>query len=486
MLRLAVPVVLAELGWMGMGVVDTIMVGPLGPEAIGAAGVSNSLHMALAIFGMGLLLGLDTLVSQAFGARRADECHRWLLHGIALALVMSPALVGACFVLLLIVPRFGFHPTILPLVQEYFTVLLWSSVPLLFYAVFRRYLQAINAVQPVMFALVSANVVNALGNWVFIYGHLGADAMGVRGSALATLIARAYMAVVLLAAVILYDNRKQRARVREAQARASLDRLAARREVLAASPAEHVGLWKTSWRIDPARLRTLVSLGLPAAITITLEVGMFAAATALAGTLNPVATAAHQIALNVASVSFMIPLGLASAGAVRVGQAVGAENAAGAAAAGWAAILLGVLFMSGAALLFIALPRGLIGLFTKDPAVMALGASLLVVASIFQLFDGVQGVATGVLRGLGDTRTAMVTNLGGYWLLGLPVGYALCFNRGYGAIGLWIGLSIGLTVVASVLLWVWWARIDQFVASGQLPTTRTRRAARASALSHEA
>jgi multidrug resistance protein, MATE family len=431
MLRVAIPVVLAELGWMSMGVVDTIMVGPLGPEAIAASGVSNSLHFALAIFGIGLMLGLDTLIAQAYGANRIDECNRWLWHGLAFAGIVVPCLLALSWGLLLLVPRLGFHPQVAPLVETYYGILLWSGVPLVFYAVFRRYLQAIHAATPVMIALVTANLVNAFGNWAFIHGHLGMPAMGLSGSALATLIARIYLAGVLLAAVLWYDAKRK------------------------------TGLLRVSRAIERTRLRQLLRLGFPAASTVALEVGVFAAATALAGKLAPVAAASHQIALNIAALAFMVPLGLASAGAVRVGHAVGARSAPRAAAAGWTALLLGVAFMATAAIMFLAVPRQLIALFTQEEAVLALGSALLFVAAIFQLFDGLQGVATGILRGLGDTRTPMITNLAGHWLFGLPVGYSLCFVFGYGVIGLWIGLSTGLIIAGAVLLWVWHKQIHE-------------------------
>ena len=209
MLRLAGPVILAELGWMSMGIVDTIMVGRLGPEAIAASGISNSLQIAFAIFGMGLLLGLDTLISQAFGARRIDECNRWFWHGTALAAYIAPVLIVLSLVLLSFVPSLGFHPRVEPLVEDYYAILLWSGVPLLFYAVFRRYLQAIHAVTPVMIALVTANVVNAVGNWALIYGHAGLPALGLAGSAAATLLARVYLAGLLLAAVFWYDAKRE-------------------------------------------------------------------------------------------------------------------------------------------------------------------------------------------------------------------------------------------------------------------------------------
>ena len=201
MLRLAGPVILAELGWMGMGVVDTIMVGPLGPAAIGAVGVGNSLHFALAVFGMGLFLGLDMLVSRAFGAGRPDECRAWLTAGVELATMLSPLFILAAYAVKFGIPFFAFHPEVAPLVDSYFSVLLWSTPFLLFYAAFRRYLQGMHTATPVMFALVSANLVNAGANWVLIYGHLGFPALGVSGSAWATLVSRIYMAGVLLVAV---------------------------------------------------------------------------------------------------------------------------------------------------------------------------------------------------------------------------------------------------------------------------------------------
>ncbi len=221
------------------------------------------------------------------------------------------------------------------------------------------------------------------------------------------------------------------------------------------------GLRDISARIETWRLRRLFGLGLPAAMQITLEVGVFALATALAGRLEPTALAAHQIALNIASCSFMVPLGIASAGAVRVGQAIGRRDPAGAGRSGWTALAIAALFMSSMALMFLTVPVPLIRLFTADPRVIATGVTLLLVAAVFQLFDGLQVVATGILRGLGDTRTPMLWNLAGHWALGLPLGYALCFRNGWGVTGLWVGLSVGLTSVGLVLVGVWRRRIER-------------------------
>lgn len=436
MLRVAIPVVLAELGWMAMGVIDTIMVGPLGPEAIAATGIGTSLHMAFAIFGMGLLLGLDTLVSQAFGARHLDECHRWFVHGVALALVLTTPLMLICWGVYLAIPAMRFHPDVQPLLQGYYGVVIWSSPLLLLYAAFRRYLQGMHLVKPVMVALVSANIVNAAANWVLIYGELGVPAMGVVGAAWATIISRGYMVAVLVAAVVMYDRWRW-----------------------ADVPAMFA-------RLNIASFRRLLRLGFPAASTVALEVGVFASATALAGRLDPISAASHQIALNIAALAFMVPLGLASAGAVRVGHAVGAADPPRAAAAGWTAILLGMVFMVLAASAFVLVPRSLIAVFTRDEAVLALGSSLLLIAAVFQLFDGLQGVATGVLRGVADTRTPMLTNLAAHWFFGLPVGYTLCFVLGLGVRGLWIGLSTGLIIAGVVLLYAWHRRITALQPAG--------------------
>jgi len=425
MLALATPVVMAELGWVTMGIVDTVMVGSLGPDAIGAVGLSSMLFLAVGVFAMGLLLGLDPLVAQAFGARRLDECHRWLIDGLWLSVLVMPPMIALLFGANATLDRWGLPPEVLVLTRPTLAILTWSLVPLLFYVAFRRYLQAMNLVRPVMFALVAANIVNAAANWVLIHGHFGIPAMGVRGSAYATLAARMFMAGWLLIAIV-------------------------RREA-------HVvpRFRETPLGLDLSRVRRLFVLGFPAAGQMVLEVGVFSAATALAGRVSAEALAAHLIAMNFAAVTFMVPLGVASAAAVRVGQAVGRRDPRGAASAGWTAIAIGVGFMASAAIVFLIMPRRLIRFFTDDAGVLETGVSLLFVAAVFQLFDGLQGVTTGALRGLGDTRTAMLWNLAGHWVVGLPLGYLLCFRWGVGLVGLWWGLSAGLMICGVALILVW-------------------------------
>ena len=425
MLALAAPLVIAEVGWVSMGTVDTLMVGRLGAESIAAAGLASMIFFTVAVFAMGLLLGLDPLVAQAFGAGRLDDCHRWLVAGVWMAVGVSFPSVGAVYLLRAALDVWGLPPGVLVLTRLYLGVLVWSLPPFLFYVAFRRYLQAMNIVRPVTITLLLANGVNAAANWMLIFGHLGAPAIGLRGSAFATLVARTFMAVSLLA-VILAHEAKMRPRLRD-----------------------------TPLALDVPRVRTLLRVGLPAAGQMLFEVGVFALATALAGRVSADALAANQIALNMASLTFMVPYGIGSAGAVRVGQAIGRRDLLGARAAGWTAIALGVAFMTLASSTFLTFPVALVRAYTSDERVISIGVALLFVAAVFQLFDGLQGVATGVLRGAGDTQTPMFWNLGGHWLVGLPLGYLLCFRLGRGVVGLWWGLSTGLMICGVALLVTW-------------------------------
>lgn len=428
MLRLAWPVILAELGWISMGIVDTVIVRALGPAAIGAVGTGSTIFLTLMVLGMGTLLALDTFVAQNFGAGRIDECHRWLFAGLQLGAILSIGLVILAAGVLAILPHAGIHPDVLALLDPYLTHLLWSAPPLLAYTVFRRYLQAMNVVRPTMIALLSANLINAAANWVLVYGRLGFPALGVVGSAYATDAARLYLAVFLLG-VILWRERMR--------------------------PS---GLRDVRFQLEPARMWRLVRLGVPAALQVTLEVGVFAAASALAARITPVALAAHQIVLNVASFFFMVPFGLSSAAAVRVGQAVGRDDPQGVRLSGWIALGLSLLYALFISVLFVARPDAFLRIFTNDEMLLRVGASVLFICAVFQPFDGFQTVATGALRGLGETRIPMLMNLVGHWAVGLPVGYALCFAFGWGIEGLWIGLAVGLMLIGGVLLAVWHRR----------------------------
>jgi MATE family multidrug resistance protein len=427
LLALAWPLVLAELGWMSMGIVDTIMVGrlPHSAVAIGAVSLGAILFNTATISAGCLLLGLDTLVSQAYGARRIAECHRSLWAAVYLCAALTPCLVAINFLTIAGLQRFHVNPAILPQASSYVFRLNWGILPLLLYFAFRRYLQAIALVRPVMFALISANAINLAGNWVLIHGHWGFPAMGTDGSALSTCAAQFYMASVLIVSAVYYDFRRRS------------------------------GMLRVSFALDWQLLRRLLSLGLPAAAHVILEVGIFGLATVLIARLDPASLAGHIVALNMASLSFMVPLGISSAAAVRVGHLIGQRDPAAAGRAGWSALACGVAFMGFAAIAFLTIPERIARIYTSDPAVIKVSVTLLAIAAAFQLFDGCQVVVSGALRGTGNTRAPMFCNLLFYWVVGLPLGMWLCFGLGWGAAGIWVGLCCGLMLIGSALLLVW-------------------------------
>jgi MATE family multidrug resistance protein len=308
---------------------------------------------------------------------------------------------------------------------SYLRILTWGTLPLICYGTTRRYLQGVGQVRVVTVTIVVGNLLNWFANWVLIYGKLGFPALGVNGSALSTVLSRIFIALALIGAAWRYERQR-------------------------GHPLFH------HWAGPSlARLRQLAGLGLPAGGQVLLEVGAWNTVTLFAGRLSAVALAAHTIVFNYGSLSFMVPLGIGSAAAVSVGHAVGAGDGARARRAGWLALGLGTSFMLLAAMVYLGFPVALIALYTRDPQVMALGSRLLLIVAAFQIFDGIQTVSTGALRGLGETRVPMLANLVGYWVLGLPLGLTLCFVLRWGIYGLWIGLLTALIVIAATLLARW-------------------------------
>ncbi|HEV7514072.1 MAG TPA: MATE family efflux transporter [Candidatus Acidoferrum sp.] len=443
--RLALPLVLAELGWMSMAIVDTVMVGhlPDSATAMGAVSLGSNIFMVLALFGAGLLMGLDTLVSQAFGAGQREDCHRSLINSIYLSIALTPILAAPVWLLPNLLRSMQIDPAILALAIPYTNALAVGLFPLLLYFAVRRCLQAMNMVRIVAFALITANIINAVGNWVLIYGKWGAPAMGAVGSGWSTALARLYMAGVLIGYLLWYDYRHR------------------------------TDLLKTPVDIDLLRIRRLLTLGYPAALQFTLESGIFALVTALIARLGPVPLASHQIALNTVAFTYMVPLGISSAAAVRVGQAIGRKDPRAAGDAGNTAIFLGAAFMTCASAALLIFPHAIARMYTPATDVIRATTFLLAAGAAFQLFDGIQTVATGALRGAGDTRTPMLCHLIAYWIIGLPLGYWLCFGLDWGAFGLWAGLSLALILIGIVLLVVWrrmTRRLTVHVAAAHIST----------------
>ena len=418
--RLAVPVVVVQLGLMGMGVADTVMVGRVSAEALAAVAMGGLYALAISIFGMGILMALDPLVAQAVGARDgvavARSVQRGLLIATMLAVPASLALLPAGAVL-----RVLRQPeAIVPDAAGYVRALIPGMFPLFAFIVLRQSLQAMHRMRPVVATIVIANLANIVLNWILIFGRLGAPAYGPVGAAVATSLSRWLMAAALLA-------------LGWRALGPSLRPL--RREAFALKP-----------------LGRTVMIGLPIGAQYFLEISAFSLIALFMGWLGTREIAGHQIALNLASVSFMVPLGISAAASVRVGNAVGRGDPAGARSAAMLALVFGTAFMGLCGGLFILAPGPLARLYTNEPAVAALAATLIPIAGFFQVFDGIQVVSIGIMRGLGDTRTPMIVNVLGFWLLGIPLSAWLGFGAGLGARGLWWGLVAALACVAVFLV----------------------------------
>jgi MATE family multidrug resistance protein len=416
---LALPLVLAQIGLMAMGVVDTIMVGHVSARVLAEVALGNLYFFNAVVLSMGTLMALDPVVAQAIGARDDAAVGRAVQRGIVLALLLS------VFTGLLMLPV---RPVLIATRQQaeiiadtaaYVHISIPSVLPFLVFVVLRQTLQALHRAAPIVWTMIGANALNAALNWVFVYGHLGSPPLGARGSALATLVSRWVMAVALLALA-----------------------WPVLRPYLAPFRRE-------SWRVGP--LRRLLQLGGPIGLQMLLESGAFGAIGLMMGMLGTTEMAAHQIAITLAALTFMVPLGVGAAAAVRVGRAVGADDEARARQAARAAFACGMGFMALTALLFLSAPRLFASLFSGDAAVLGLASLLIPVAGVFQVFDGAQAVGAGVLRGLGDTRAPLVGMILGYWLIGLPVSVLLGFHTPLRAAGLWWGFVASLSLVALFL-----------------------------------
>jgi MATE family multidrug resistance protein len=418
-LRLAVPVVTVQVGLMLMGVVDTMFVGRVSPAAIGATALGNLAFVTVTMPALGTLMALDPIVAQAVGARDAAAVR----HGIQRGLVLAALLALPCSLLLLFVePAFvaARQPAeLIPLAVGYVRRCIPGVWPFLAFVALRQSLQALGRVRAIVVVIMLANLANALLDWVLIYGKSGAPALGVDGAAWASTICRWGMAVGLLAAG------------------------------WPALAPQLTGGWAGAWARRP--LLDMARIGLPIGLQLELELSAFGAVALLMGRLGTTAMAAHQVAINLASLTFMVPLGVGAAAAVLVGRAVGAGDAAGARQAAATTTLLGTGFMCLTAVVFTVLPGPLTYLYTTDVAVLAVTVVLLPIAGVFQIFDGLQAVLAGVLRGAGDTHAAMRANLVGFWVVGMPISLLAGFVWGGGPAGLWWGLVAGLVAVSALL-----------------------------------
>jgi MATE family multidrug resistance protein len=420
MVRLSVPVVAVQCGLMAMGVADVVMVGRLGAEAIAAVALGNVYFFAVVIFGQGVLMALDPIIAQAIGAGDDVAIARGMQRGLVLAAFMSVLTTLLLLPARPVLETLRQPATVVPIAARYDVVSIAGIPPFYLFIVLRQSLQAMRLMRAIVVAILVANIANIALNWVFIFGHLGMPAMGAVGAAWATAAARWLMAALL-----------------------------------AISAWRHFHRYVLPLRADallvPALWRML-AIGIPIGVHVMLEYGVFGVVGLLMGWLGPVQMAGHQIALNLASFTFMVPMGVSGAAAVLVGRAVGRGDSAEARRAAMAGLVCGAGFMTLSAALMLAFPDLFSRAYTTDRTVIAVAASLIPLAGVFQIFDGLQVVAIGILRGVADTRTPVLINLLGFWLIGLPVSIWLGLRTPAGPSGLWWGLVLGLAVVAVALL----------------------------------
>ncbi len=427
LVALALPVAVVQMGLVAQGLVDTAMVGRVDAVELGAVTLGNLYFFSVAVFGMGLLFALDPLVSQAFGAGDRDAIEvaiqRGLVLSVGLAAVTSVllALAEPVFILL------RQPEEVVPVAAAYARTQIPGMLPFYAFIVFRQVLQAVGRVAPVVWTILLANVLNAFLNWILIFGNMGAPALGAVGSGWATAISRWFMWLCALGlGWRLLTPYLQRMR----------------RDLFVAGP-----------------FKRIVRLGSPIGLQLFLEFGAFGAIGILMGWLGTVAIAGHQIALSLAAFAFMIPLGISQAAAILVGRAVGRGDPAAARRSAGGAVLVCCLVMAATAAVFLGLPGVLAGQFTTEPRVAAVAAGLIPVAGMFQLFDGLQVVCTGALRGVADTMRPMIYNMLGFWLFGMPLSLWLGFRLDMGPEGLWWGLAAGLGAVAVMLVARTWIRL---------------------------
>lgn len=422
---LAAPIVVTQLGTMLMGVVDMLMVGSLGRDALAGAALGSVWTMGTLVLGMGLVLGIDPILTHAHGAGDGRAVGLAVQRGLVVAVLVSGPIALLWLLAEPVLVLAGQKPALARMAHDYVVAQLPSVVGFLGFMVLRSYLQGRSIVAPALWITLLANVFNALLNWVLIFGHLGMPAMGLTGAGVATGVTRLLMCGAL--AWWIWGAGLQR------------------------------GAW-TPWSraaLAPAGLLEVVRYGAPVGVQLGLEMWAFQFATLLAGWLGEVELAAHTIVINLASLAFMVPLGISMAAVTRVGNLIGAGDRRGAQRAAWVALGLGGGVMGGSAIVFMATGDLLPRQYNDDPAVLLVATALLPIAGAFQIFDGTQVVGGGILRGMGRTRPAALFNLLGYYGLGLPVAWWLAFETGMGVAGIWWGLTLGLMVVAALLLaWV--------------------------------
>lgn len=418
---LAYPVIIGQLGHMMMGVVDSLMVGKVGAAPLAASSITNGIFMLFMIFGIGVSMAISPITAMSVGAKKYSECgvvfRQGLLVNVGIGIILTLVTgLGAEIIRFLDQPQ-----EIVGQGMVYLHILSYSIIPVMIFQTYKQYSEGLSIMGPAMIITLLANLVNVFVNWVLIYGNLGMPAMGLPGAGWATFATRIVMAISLIIYVSFSIKYKPY------------------------DPTFHFR------RIDFNMMKRILKLGIPGGLQYFFEVGAFAGSAIIIGWLGTNELAAHQIAINLASISFMCALGISAAASIRVGNAVGRSNIQDTRSAGLVAFILSAVVMSTFGIIFIVLRFFLPGLYISDPNVIQITSSLLIIAALFQLSDGTQAVGIGVLRGIADAKVPMIITFIAYWIIGLPGGYFLGFTLGIGVQGVWFALFIALTVSAILL-----------------------------------
>ena len=419
---LAYPVMLSQFGQVMVGVVDSMMVGHLGTEPLAAASLANSVFVMFLTFGLGISMGITPVVAHADGEGKKKQIIEILKHG-----VLNNSLVGVLLFLLLLVTSGTFTylsqpPEVVALAIPYFQIISFSLIPFMIFQAFRQFLEGLGLTRQAMYITITGNIINIALNYILIFGKFGMPAMGLEGAGWATFIARSIMAILMVFFTFISPVLKK---YRE---------------------------YYTGGRINYMIIRKLMSIGVPIGFQFVFEVGAFTISAIMIGWIGATALAAHQIAISLASITFMMATGIGSATTIRVGNQNGRKDFITLRKVGFTSYIMIIIFMSINGLLMILGRDFFPTLYINEPDVITLASGLLIVAALFQVSDGMQVVGLGACRGMMDVKIPTLYTLIAYWIIGLPVGYVLGFHLNMGAKGIWWGLLIGLSVTAVLML----------------------------------
>jgi multidrug resistance protein, MATE family len=422
-LKLAVPVMLGNLGHVMIGVCDNIMVGHINAVSLAGAGLATVVFNVLLLFGVGVSYAISTLVAEASGEKNELRIIQTLQHGLVINFLNAMVLVTLVFFGKNILYHIGQPEEVVAKAIPYLNIITFSLIPVLIFQTFKQFSEGLGNTWIPLFVILGANVLNVALNYILIYGHLGFPAYGLEGAGWATFISRIVMALAMVLSIYFYPP------------------------FVRYRNAFGIGPYYTRY------FKKMLHLGLPSGVQFIFEVAAFDFSLVMSGWLGTKTQAAHQIVINMATLTYMVTSGLAAAATVRVGFFSGTRDVENRSRAAYSLLGMGLVLMTWFAIVFITGRNELAGLYVTDPAVISIASPLLIIAGLFQLSDGAQVICIGALRGMQDVRVPSLFILVSYWVIGLPLGYWLGFPLGYGATGIWCGLLIGLTLTALAMFW---------------------------------